>query len=122
MQIDKTTLADLLMFNSTEDMSVFDKLDLCTTSHGSEQLRINFTTVLKTQEEIVAVQQTLQLIIKKQKDWPRHISNGTVMVVEKFFDSPISLIPAHPSAMETYSYKLLHGPWLLILQNIVSIL
>jgi DNA mismatch repair protein MutS len=110
MDIDKTTLADLSMFNSGEDMSVFGKLDLCSTSHGSEQLKINFSTALKTQDEIVAVQQTLQLIIKKQDQWPTQISNGTVMVVEKFFDSHISLIPAHPSAVETYSYKLLHGP------------
>jgi len=110
MDIDKTTLADLLMFNSGEDVSVFGKLDLCSTTHGSEQLRINFSTALKTREQIVAVQQTLQLIIKKQQQWPSQISNGTVMVVEKFYDTPISLIPAHPSAMETYSYKLLHGP------------
>ena len=110
MEIDKTTLADLLMFNSGEDTSIFNTLDLCSTTHGSEQLRINFATALKTQEEIVAIQQTLQLIIKKQAAWPTQITNGTVMVVEKFFDSPISLIPAHPSAMETYSYKLLHGP------------
>lgn len=110
MDIDKTTLADLLMFNVGEDMSVFGKLDLCSTTHGSEQLRINFSTPLRTQEEIVAVQQTLQLIISKQQQWPTEISNGTVMVVEKFFDSPISLIPAHPSSVETYSYKLLHGP------------
>jgi len=110
MEIDKTTLADLLMFNSTEDISVFNTLDLCSTTHGSEQLRINFTTPLKAKEEIIAVQQTLQLIIAKQAVWPRQISNGTVMVVEKFYDSPISLIPSHPSAMETYSYKLLHGP------------
>ena len=32
------------------------------------------------------------------------------MVVEKFFNSAISLIPAQPSALEAYSYKLLHGP------------
>jgi DNA mismatch repair ATPase MutS len=110
MDIDKTTLADLLMFTRGEDMSVFGKLDKCSTSHGSEQLRINFSTALKTQEEIVAVQQTLQLIIKKLPVWPKQITNGTVMVVEKFFDSHISPIPAHPSSMETYSYKLLHGP------------
>jgi DNA mismatch repair ATPase MutS len=110
MDIDKTTLADLLMFNSGDDMSVFGKLDLCTTAHGSEQLKINFSTALKTQEQIVAVQQTLQLIIIKQQQWPTQITNGTVMVVEKFFDSQISTIPAHPSTVETYSYKLLHGP------------
>ena len=110
MDIDKTTLADLLMFNSGEDISVFGKLDLCSTAHGSEQLRINFSTPLKTRDEIVAVQQTLQLIIKKQPYWPAQITNGTVMVVEKYFDSQISIIPAHPSSIETYSYKLLHGP------------
>jgi DNA mismatch repair ATPase MutS len=110
MDIDKTTLTDLLMFNSGEDMSVLGKLDMCTTSHGSEQLKINFSTALKTQDDIVAVQQTLQLIITKLAVWPAQISNGTVMVVEKFFDSHISTIPSHPSAMETYSYKLLHGP------------
>jgi DNA mismatch repair protein MutS len=110
MDIDKTTLADLLMFNSGEDMSVFEKLDLCTTAHGSEQMKINFSTALKTQEEIVAVQQTLQLFIKKQPQWPTQITNGTVMVVEKFFDSQISTIPAHPSLVKAYSYKLLNGP------------
>lgn len=110
MDIDKTTLSDLLMFNTGEDVSVFEKLDLCTTVHGSEQLKINFSTALKTQEEIVSVQQTLQLIIKHQQQWPAQITNGTVMVVEKFFDSQVSTIPAHPSAMEAYSYKLLHGP------------
>ena len=81
MDIDKTTLADLLMFNSGEDVSVFGRLDLCSTAHGSEQMKINFSTALKTQEEIVAVQQTLQLILKKQQQWPAQISNGTVMVV-----------------------------------------
>ncbi len=110
MDIDKTTLADLLMFKSGEEISVFGKLDMCSTSHGSEQLRINFSTPLMTQDEIVAIQQTLQLIIKKINQWPLQITNGTVMVVEKFFDSQISLIPPHPSALEAYSYKLLHGP------------
>ena len=110
MEIDKTTLADLLMFNSGEEVSVFGKLDLCSTSHGSEQLRINFATPLKTQAEIVAVQQTLKLFIKKLNQWPVQITNGTVMVVEKFFDSQISQIPPHPSTLEAYSYKLFHGP------------
>lgn len=110
MDIDKTTLADLLMFETGEDVSIFSKLDLCTTTHGSQQMKINFSTALKTQEEIIAVQQILQLIIKKQQQWPKLISNGTVMVVEKFFDSQISQIPAHPSTIEAYTYKLLHGP------------
>lgn len=110
MEIDKTTLADLSMFHSGEDASVFSKLDFCSTSLGSEQMRINFSIALKTQEEIEAVQQTLKLIIKYKQDWQSKISNGTVMVVEKFFNSNINPIPSHPSALEAYSYKLFNGP------------
>ena len=110
MDIDKTTLADLSMFRNGDDESVFDKLNLCSTAHGSEQLRINFSTALKTKEDIVAIQQTLQLIIKYQQQWPKQISNGTVMVVEKFFDSNISIIPSNPSQLEAYMYKVFHGP------------
>ena len=32
MEIDKTTLTDLSMFQNREEVSVFDKLDLCTTA------------------------------------------------------------------------------------------
>jgi DNA mismatch repair ATPase MutS len=110
METDKTTLADLSMFQNGEETSLFKKLDLCSTTHGSEQLRINFSTALKTEEEIIAVQQTLQLILQHQQQWSTEITNGTVMVVEKFFDSNISLIPSNPSALEAYTYKLLHGP------------
>jgi DNA mismatch repair protein MutS len=110
MDIDKTTLDDLSVFRNGEETSVLDKLDLCSTTHGSEQLRINFSTALKTPEEVVAIQQTLRLILQKQAQWPQQISNGTVMVVEKFFDSNISSIPSNPSALEAYMYKLLHGP------------
>jgi len=110
MDIDKTTLNDLSVFRNAEEVSVLDKLDLCSTTHGSEQLRINFSTALRTQEEVIAVQQTLKLILQHQQHWPTEISNGTVMVVEKFFDSNISIIPSNPSALEAYTYKLLHGP------------
>src|SRR6187399_302485 len=100
METDKTTLADLSMFQNGEEASLFSKLDLCSTTHGSEQLRINFSTALKTSEEIIAVQQTLRLILYHQQQWPTEITNGTVMVVEKFFDSNISLIPSNPSTLE----------------------
>ena len=110
MDIDKTTLEDLSVFRNGEEVSVLDKLDLCSTTHGSEQLRINFSTALRTQEEVMAVQQTLKLILQYQHQWPKEISNGTVMVVEKFFDSNISMIPSNLSALEAYTYQLLHGP------------
>ena len=45
MDIDKTTLADLSMFNNGEDISVFGNLDLCSTS-----------TWQRTVEELISAQ------------------------------------------------------------------
>lgn len=110
MEIDKTTLNDLAVFNAEEEFSLFRYLDHTTTTNGKEQLKINLQTPLQTPEAINGIQQTLKLILQKQKRWPGQISNGSVMVVERFYDSRVDMIPANVSATNAYSYKLLHGP------------
>ncbi|MBP6430712.1 MAG: DNA mismatch repair protein MutS [Ferruginibacter sp.] len=110
MEIDKTTLNDISIFNTEEELSIFSKLSLCDTINGKEQLYQNFATPLKTKAEIIGVQQTLQLLIAKQSEWPKQISNGTIMVVEKFFSATIDEIPNSSSAWDAFSYKILHGP------------
>ena len=110
METDKTTLADLSVFNVEGEVSVFSKLNLARTTNGSEQLRTNFSTALKTIEEIQGIQQTIRLIGEKQQSWPMMISNGTVMVVEKFYETSIDDIPVHPTAISSFGYKLFHGP------------
>lgn len=110
MEIDKTTLNDLAVFNAEEEFSLFRYLDHTTTTNGKEQLKINLQTPLQTPEAINGIQQTLKLILQKQKRWPGQISNGSVMVVERFYDSRVDMIPANVSATKAYSYKLLHGP------------
>jgi DNA mismatch repair protein MutS len=110
MEIDKTTLNDISIFNAEEDLSIFSKLNLCDTINGKEQLYQNFATPLKTKAEIIGVQQTLQLLITKQSEWPKQISNGTIMVVEKFFSATIDEIPNSSSAWDAFNYKILHGP------------
>ena len=110
METDKTTLADLSVFNSEEEFSVFNKLNLTRTIIGREQLRANFSSTLKTIDEIVGVQQTIQLILRQQPDWPMQISNGTIMVVERFYDATIDDIPSQLSSITAFNYKLFHGP------------
>lgn len=39
MEIDKTTLNDLSIFNNEEEFSVFNKLNFTRTSQGKEQLK-----------------------------------------------------------------------------------
>lgn len=110
MEIDKTTLNDLSIFNNEEEFSVFNKLNYTRTSNGKEQLKQNLSTPLPTIEAITGIQRTLQLILKHLNQWPMQISNGTVMVIERYYESNIDPIPAQASSFTAYSYKLLHGP------------
>ncbi|MEN9570927.1 MAG: hypothetical protein RL172_2158 [Bacteroidota bacterium] len=110
METDNTTLADLSILNIEDDFSVFNKLNFCQTAGGKQKLLQNFCTPLKSIQQIQGVQQTLQLIIQQHPHWPPQISNGSVMVIEKFYLATIDEIPENPSAMGALAYKLLHGP------------
>ncbi len=109
MDTDKTTLADLSIFSSEEEFSVFDKLNLTRTALGREQLRLNFTHALQSIDEIRGVQQTIKLIIQHRMNWPKRISNGTLMVIETFYDSSIDQIPARAGFFAAMNYKTFHS-------------
>ena len=109
MEIDKTTLADLVIFDKEDEFSVFNKINFTFTSRGKDQLKKNIGSPLLNIESIKNVQQTLLHILGQKSKWPTIISNGTVMVVERFYESNINLIPAKPNALEAFSYKILHS-------------
>jgi DNA mismatch repair protein MutS len=110
MEIDKTTLADLSIFHHEEELSIFHRLDFTRTTGGRERLRYNFSKPLKTLAAIRDVQQTIKLIRDEMDHWPLNITNGTLMVIQKFFETTIDDIPANPSHASAYSYKMFHGP------------
>ena len=110
MEIDKTTLDDLSVFNQEETFSVFNKINLTLTSNGKDRLQLKLCNPLNSLEAINGVQQTLRLIISKEKQWPMEISNGTIKVVERFYETSFDPIPANPTQVTVMSYKLLHGP------------
>ena len=110
MEIDKTTLTDLSILNADEEFSVFNKLNFCQTVGGREKLFDNFSNPLRTIEAIEGIQKTLKLILQKQQYWPKQISNGSVMVIEKFYQSTVDEIPSGASAFAAFNYKLFHGP------------
>jgi DNA mismatch repair protein MutS len=109
MEIDKTTLADLVIFDRDDEFSIFNKLNFTVTSRGKEQLRGNLLNPLVDVDSIKNVQQTICFINDNNKNWPHIITNGTLMVVEKFFESQIDAIAPKPSAIAAFSYKLFHG-------------
>jgi DNA mismatch repair protein MutS len=109
MEIDKTTLADLVIFDREDEFSVFNKINFTTTSRGKEQLRINLLNPLPDITSIECVQQTIFFFKDKRQYWSHVITNGTVMVVEKFFESNIEAIPVNSYIINAYSYKLFHS-------------
>ena len=109
MEIDKTTLADLVIFDREDEFSVFNKINFTLTSRGKEQLKKNISAPLPDIKSIKNVQQTLLYILGKKEKWPRIISNGTIMVVERFYESSLDPIPAKPNAFVAFSYKILHS-------------
>src|SRR5436190_1261083 len=110
MDIDKTTLNDLSIFDHDDEYSIFNKLDFTRTVGGRESLKYIFSKTLASIDEINNVQQTLKLIIKNKVFWPEIISNGTMMVIQKFYESNIDTIPHNASVPSAYSYKILHAP------------
>lgn len=110
METDKTTLIDLSIFNYEDEFSVFNKLNLTRTTGGREKLRKIFNQSLNDIGSIKNVQKTLQLILEKRDQWPLFISNGSVMMIYKFYESSIDEPPSRPSPITAYYYKLFHGP------------
>jgi len=110
MQIDPTTYNDLSIFQQEEEFSVFHKLNFTRTSGGREWLIKYFSEPFSEINRIVSVQHILRIFLKKMDDWPSDISNGTIMVLEKFLDYNLDPLPASADNMNSYLYRLLHSP------------
>lgn len=108
MQIDKTTLADLSVFNHDEESSLFHYLNFTHTNGGREYLRWILQTPLENKNSILDVQKTIQHLQKISSQWPIKITNGTVMVIQNFFDSPIENFPAAPILYNSFLYKIIN--------------
>lgn len=110
MQIDKVTLYDLSIFNHEEASSVFHHFNYTRTAGGREWLRRIFLSPHTEISQIVATQQLLKRIIEKEEEWPAQITNGTVIMIHKFFDTAIDDVPKSPNPIQTMTYRFLHGP------------
>ena len=110
MQIDQTTFADLSVFNTADDFSLFSKLDQTRTVGGRMQLFQLFNQPFSHLEKIRETQQILAIILRNEDSWGASISNGTVMVMERFYETALDKIPAAYDPVSAGAYKLLHSP------------
>ena len=83
-------------------------LNFCKTSNGKLWLEHYLKTTLSSIKEITERQQLLQQIIKVHSQWPETISNGSVLMIEKFYESQIDNIPSQPDIVNSNIYKIFY--------------
>lgn len=110
MQIDNTTYSDLSVFQTTDEYSIFTKLDRTRTVGGRIELLELFNHPFSQLDKIQQTQKILKIILKHESDWAPSISNGTVMVMERFYETPLDKIPASHDPVSARMYQLLHAP------------
>ncbi len=122
MDIDKTTLEDLGICTQEESFSLLHAMDNSLTSNGRDQLRHDLQTPLPNIDQIEAVQQTIQYVGRHIVRWPDCISNGTIKVVERFYETAIDPIPPRVNALHAALYRLLHpSDYLLVRYSVIHL-
>jgi len=106
MLADKTTQTDLSIFHPDMEQSVFHYLNFTKTNAGREFLRELLSQPLRTIPAIENTQQTIRQLGEVIDQWPVSISNGTLMVLEKFYDTPIDKLPKNPGFIGGWYYRI----------------
>ena len=110
MQIDKTTLQDLSIFSNEEEYSIFHHLNFTQTSEGKSILKQILAKPLTSIDTINDTQQTIQYLIAIHHQIPKIITNGTLMVIEKFYLTPLETYPHPAKRINTIVYKYFSKP------------
>lgn len=87
MQNDKITLKDLSVFTADSGGGVFSLIDHTATQAGRERLQQLVQHPPDTYEQLQALQDTIKFWSQNLQLWPAVISNGTLVMLEKFFES-----------------------------------
>jgi DNA mismatch repair ATPase MutS len=109
MQIDKISFNDISIFHPEEEFSIFHKLNFTRTVGGREWLRKFFSEPHDSLEKIRGTQKVIRTFMEHVKDWPTDISNGTVLVMDKFLDYSLDPISEAPASFNNLLYKWLHS-------------
>lgn len=110
MEVDATTFSDLSVFNVQGEESVFSKINYTRTTGGRDQLEFLLRNPYHDLDKIRSTQATLLLIQEHEHRWPAQVSNGTLMVIEKYYTYNFDTIPRRPSNLDALTYKIFHGP------------
>lgn len=109
MQIDKQSFNDISIFHQEEEFSIFHKLNFTRTTGGKEWLKKFFTEPHDSIEKIIGTQKIIRTFMEHVKDWPTGITNGTVLMMDKFLDYALDPINENPTSFNNMLYRWLHS-------------
>ena len=109
MQIDKTSFNDISIFHQEEEYSIFHKLNFTRTVGGKDWLRRFFSEPHSDLKKILGTQTILKTLLEHLDEWPTEITNGTVIMMDKFLDYNLDPISKNQNILNALSYKLLHA-------------
>ncbi|MGZ8559488.1 MAG: MutS-related protein [Chitinophagaceae bacterium] len=109
MQIDNISFNDISIFHQEEEFSIFHKLNFTRTSGGKEWLRRFFTEPHKDLKRIIGTQKVIRTLLEHVNDWPTEITNGTMLVMDKFMDYSLDPINEKSNKFNSVLYKWLHS-------------
>ena len=106
MQVDKITLKDIGLFDNEESAGLISHLNFCKTNGGRAQLDIYLSHPLSSISSIEQRQNAIKHYID-EIDFieAMKITNGSSLVIEKFFDTGFKRIPTQISLPAAYWYQ-----------------
>lgn len=84
---DNTTFKDLSIFSTPESMGIISLLDRTVTSIGKEHLYRYVKHPPETFEQLQQMQDAIRFWTENSELWPKVITNGTIVMIEKFFEA-----------------------------------
>jgi len=109
MKIDNISFNDISIFHQEEEFSIFHKLNFTRTLGGKEWLRKFFTEPHNDLKKIIGIQKVIRTLLEHVNDWPSDISNGTMLVMDRFMDYALDPISERSGSFNNILYKWLHS-------------
>ena len=109
MQIDNISFNDISIFHPEEEFSIFHKLNFTRTTGGKEWLRKFFTEPHNDLKKITGTQRVIRTLMEHLQDWPTDITNGTVLMMDKFMDYALDPVSENSTTFKSVLYKWLHS-------------
>jgi len=109
MQVDKVTLQDIGLFDSEESKGLIAHLNYCKTNGGSSLFEYYLLQPLSNQKAIQERQDALSIYLQQlQFIESMKITNGTTLVIDKFFETSFKNIPVQISLPGAYWYQFIN--------------